>query len=153
MGIVSFNFDKISAEKIGKITEKVNINHNFNIKHIEKTDVNLQGNKAALKLSFDFAVNYEPNIGNIQMNGNIVYLEKEEEINKLNDQWKKEKKLPMGITSLVANTILTKGNIKALMLSQEVNLPPQIHLPKVTPKDEEVETKESDTEKKEDYIG
>ncbi len=145
MGIVSFTFDKMSAEKIGKITDKVNINHNFNIKHVEKTTINLQGNKPVLKLFFDFAVNYEPNIGNIQMNGNLVYLDKEEELKKLEDQWKKQKTLPVGITSLVANTILTKANIKALILSQEVNLPPQIHLPKVTPKDEEV--------RKEDYIG
>lgn len=147
MGIVSFNFDKISAEKIGKITEKVNINHNFNIKHVEKTNINLQGQKPVLKLNFDFIVNYEPNIGVIKMDGNLTYLDKEEELTKLADQWKKEKKLPVGITSLVANTILTKGNIKALMLSQEVNLPPQIHLPKVEPKEESTETK------KEDYIG
>ena len=147
MGIVSFNFDKISAEKIGKITEKVNINHNFNIKHVEKTNINLQGQKPVLKLNFDFIVNYEPNIGVIKMDGNLTYLDKEEELTKLADQWKKEKKLPVGITSLVANTILTKGNIKALMLSQEVNLPPQIHLPKVEPKEESIEIK------KEDYIG
>lgn len=145
MGIVSFVFDKISAEKIGKITGNVNINHNFNIKHVEKTEINLQGKKPVLKLSFDFNVSYEPNIGNIKMDGNLTYLDKEEELTKLADQWKKEKKLPMGITSLVANTILTRANIKALMLSQEVNLPPQIQLPKVTPKEAET--------KKEDYIG
>src|SRR3989344_6240315 len=133
MGIVSFAFDKISAEKTGKITNQVNINHNFNIRNVEKTDINIQGKKSALKLSFDFTVNYEPNIGNIQMNGNLTYMDKPEELKKLEDQWKKEKKLPVGVTSLVANTILTKANIKALMLSQEVNLPPQIHLPKVTP--------------------
>ncbi len=146
MGIINFVFDKISAEKIGNITGSVNINHNFNIKNVEKTEINLQGKKPVLKLSFDFTVNYEPNIGNVKMNGNLTYLDKEEELTKLDNQWKKEKKLPMGITSLVANTILTKANIKALMLSQEVNLPPQIHLPKVTP----AEAKE---DKKEDYIG
>lgn len=144
MGIVSFVFNKISAEKTGKITGNVNINHNFNIKNVEKTSINLQGKKPVLKLNFDFMVNYEPNIGNIKMEGSIIYMDKEEELNKLEAQWKKEKKLPIGITSLVANTILTKANIKALLLSQEVNLPPQIHLPKVTPAEEN---------KKEDYIG
>ena len=145
MGIVSFVFDKISAEKIGKITDKVDINHNFNIKRVEKTTINLQGNKPVLKLFFDFVVNYEPNIGNVQMNGNLTYMDKEEELKKLDDQWKKEKRLPVGITSLVANTILTRANIKALMLSQEVNLPPQIHLPKVEPREDDM--------KNGDYIG
>ena len=146
MGIVSFVFDKVSAEKTGKIAGNVNINHNFNIKHVEKTTINLQGKKPVLKLFFDFVVSYEPNIGNVQMNGNLTYLEKEEDLKKLEEQWNKEKTLPTGISSMVANTILTKANIKALMLSQEVNLPPQIHLPKVTPK-------EMADVKKEDYIG
>ena len=61
------------------------------------------------------------------------------------DLWKKEKKLSMGLTTLVANTILSKANVKALMLSQEVNLPPQIQLPKVTPA-------KSDS-KRSEYIG
>ena len=146
MTIVSFNFDKISAEKTGKITEKVDINHNFNIKNIEKTDIALQGKKQALKLFFSFNVDYEPNIGNINMEGNLVYMDKEEEITKLIDQWKKDKKLPMGVTTLFLNTILTRANIKALMLSQEVNLPPQIQLPKAVPS----EMSESN---KGDYIG
>ena|SRR3989338_2243367 len=147
MTIVSFVFDKMSAEKTGKITDKVDINHNFNINNVEKTDVVvIQGKKPAIRVSFDFNVNYEPNIGNIKMNGNLVYLDKEEEISKLFDQWKKSKNLPVGITSLVANTVLTKANIKALMLSQEVNLPPQIQLPKVVPKEVEEQVKG-------DYIG
>ena len=145
MGIVGFTFDKISAEKTGKITEKVNINHNFNIKHVEKTDINIQGKKSVLKLYFDFNVDYEPNIGNIRMTGNLTYLDKEEELNKLMEQWKKEKKLSVGVTTLVANTILTKANIKALILYQEVDLPPQIHLPKAVPSEM--------SESKGDYIG
>ena len=83
MGIVSFVFDKMSAEKTGKITSHVNISHNFNIRNVEKIDLNIQGKKPALKLSFDFVVNYEPNIGTILMKGNLTYLDKEEEINKL----------------------------------------------------------------------
>ena len=145
MGIISFMFDKMSVEKTSSITGNVNINHNFNIKNVKKSDINIEGSKATLKLYFDFNVNYEPNIGNIQINGNLIYLDKEEELDKLDAQWKKEKRLPEDVTNLVANTILTKANVKALMLSQEVNLPPQIHLPKVTIKNEE--------SKKEDYIG
>ena len=144
--IVSFVFDKMSAEKTGKITDKVNINHNFNISNVEKSEVNIQGKKQVLKVSFDFAVNYEPNIGNIKMNGYLNYLDKEEELTKLTSQWKKDKKLPVGITSLVLNTVLTRANIKALMLSQEVNLPPQIQLPKAVPS-------EMAEAKQEDYIG
>jgi len=149
--IVNFAFDKVSAEKIGKIMGNVNINHNFNIKDVESTEISFQGSKPALKILFEFKVDYEPKIGNIQMNGHLVYYDKEEEIKKSLDMWKKEKKLSTGLTTLVANTILSKGNVKALMLSQEVNLPPQIQLPKVTAAPQTSEPVKDD--KKNEYIG
>ena len=39
----------------------------------------------------------------------------------------------------VLNFVLAKCNIKALILSQDVNLPPQIPLPKLTTKKQQVE--------------
>ena len=41
--------------------------------------------------------------------------------------------------SKVLNFVLAKCNIKALALSQDVNLPPQIPLPKLTAKKQEAE--------------
>ena len=90
--IVNFVFDKISAEKIGKITGNVNINHNFNIIDVELTEIAFQGSKPALKILFEFKVEYEPKIGNISMNGHIIYYDLEDEIKKLQNQWKKERK-------------------------------------------------------------
>jgi len=40
-------------------------------------------------------------------------------------------KVPKDIMSGVLNTVLTKCNIEALILSQKVNLPPPIPLPSV----------------------
>ena len=144
--IVNFTFDKISAEKVGNMAGNININHNFDIKDIQKTQIAFQGSKPALKILFSFNVSYEPKIGNIEMNGHITYYEKEDELKKIEDQWKKEKKLSTGMTTLIANTILLKANIKALMLSQEVNLPPQIQLPKIKPS-------EPKDNKRDEYIG
>ena len=42
------------------------------------------------------------------------------------------KKIAKDIMSRVLNAVLAKCNIEALILSQEVNLPPPIPLPKVT---------------------
>ena len=143
--IVNFVFDKMSAEKTGKAVGNININHNFNITDVELTEIAFQGSKPALKILFEFRVDYEPKIGSVEMKGHLVYYDNEEEIKKLQTQWKKEKKLSTGLTTLVANTILSKANIKALILSQEVNLPPQIQLPKVMPA--------MSPDKKSEYIG
>src|SRR3989344_7978372 len=115
MAVISFVFDRILAERIGKIPNKVNVNHGFNIEDIEKIDLTSLGDKRpALKINFNFNVVYEPNIGQINMKGNVTYIEKEEEIKKLESQWKKEKKLPASVTQEVANAILFRANIKAL---------------------------------------
>ena len=55
------------------------------------------------------------------------------------DKWKKDKELDQKLMMQVLNFILAKCNIKALSLSQEVNLPPQIPLPKLTAKKQQAE--------------
>ena len=50
------------------------------------------------------------------------------------DGWKKDKQLPKDLAPKILNTILAKCNIKALNLTQEVNLPPHIRLPILKPK-------------------
>jgi len=56
--------------------------------------------------------------------------------------WKKDKKIPQEITANIINTVLIKSNIKTLALSQEVNLPPHLQMPRVKAK-----------ESSKDYIG
>ena len=47
------------------------------------------------------------------------------------DGWKKDKRLPKETMTNVLNTILGKCNVEALILSERINLPPPIPLPKV----------------------
>jgi hypothetical protein len=47
------------------------------------------------------------------------------------DGWKKDKKLPKEIMPVILNTVLNKCNIQALILSEQINLPPPIPMPKL----------------------
>jgi len=47
------------------------------------------------------------------------------------DHWKKNKKVSQNVESDLLNTVLTKCNVAAILLSREVNLPPPVQLPKV----------------------
>ena len=67
--------------------------------------------------------------GQIFLGGHILVMEESPKVKQILEDWKKDKKLPKELMSQILNTILAKCNIKALGLTQEVNLPPHIKLP------------------------
>mgnify|MGYP001603832446 CR=1 FL=1 len=84
-----------------------------------------------LKFMFEFTSKYEPNVGNILFEGELLYMEEPKIAKEILSDWKKNKKLPKELMAGLLNTILIKCNVQALILSQQVNLPPPIPLPKV----------------------
>ena len=58
-------------------------------------------------------------------------MEESKKIKELLDGWKKGKKLPKEIMPSILNTVMNKANIQALILSEQINLPPPIPLPKL----------------------
>jgi len=131
--IVGFGFTKLSAEK-GEIAKgKIDINNNVSIKDIQEDNFSLGKDKQqnVLRFIFEFVSNYEPKVGKILFEGELLYLEEQKKAKELLNSWKKDKKLPKELMEGMLNTILTKCNVQALILSQQVNLPPPIPLPKV----------------------
>ena len=49
------------------------------------------------------------------------------------NSWKKNKKIPLEVMEQVVNAALHKGNIQAIKVSEDVNLPSPLPLPKVRP--------------------
>ena len=132
MTIVGFNFNKINVEKKEGKSGKVNISNNVAIKDIVNTDLSLGSEKQkAIKFVFEFVSKYAPDLGEIVLGGDVLYLEDTTKVNKILDDWKKNKRVEKVLMSTLLNTVLTKCNIQALILSQEVNLPSPIPLPKV----------------------
>jgi hypothetical protein len=89
-------------------------------------------------------VEYNPGIGRIRIDGNILSIDNPKETKKILDEWNKSKKLPPKLMAQLLNFILIRCNIKALSLSQDINLPPHIRMPMVGPVKKETER---------DYIG
>ena len=129
MPIVGFNFEKIIIEKKNKITERLNIKNDLVIVGLESEKLNLSKSEDILKFNFKFSVNYEPKVGEILLEGNVLYMDEESKTKEILAGWKKDKKVPKDLAPKLLNTILAKCNIKALTLTQEVNLPPHIKLP------------------------
>ena len=130
--IVGFGFTKLSAERNEAAKGKIDINNNVTIKNVEEADLSLGKDKQnVLKFVFEFTSKYQPNIGNILFEGELLYLEDPKKVKEILSSRKKEKKIQKELMAGLLNTILTKCNVQALIISQEVNLPPPIPLPKV----------------------
>jgi hypothetical protein len=132
MTMLGFNFKEIKVSRKEGVKGKVNIKNNVAITDIKEQDLSL-GDKSqnALKFFFEFTSKYEPGLGEILLAGDILFMESTQKTKEILEEWKKSKKVPKDIMAGILNTVLSKCNIEALVLSQKVNLPPPIPMPSV----------------------
>ncbi len=131
MTVIGFSFTKMHVEKKNPVKGKVNINNNVGIKNMEETKLTINAEKKALKLDFEFDSTYEPDIGNIHLEGEVIYLIDKAKADDALKNWKKNKRIEKEIMNNVLNNVLSKCNIEALILSRDMNLPSPVPLPKV----------------------
>lgn len=133
MAIVGFNFTKIDVERKETPKGDIKIKNNIRIVDVKEYDIGLSA-KSQKSVSFSFAFEsiYDPSVCNIKLSGNVLYMDSVENINKLLDGWKKNKTVPKEVMGTVLNTALARSSIQSVILSQEMNLPSPIPLPKVT---------------------
>lgn len=129
MSIIATNFQSIVAKREPKMG-KVSIKNNLSIKDVLKMNMNLGTVKQeGLRFMFRYESNYEPGVGKIEIEGDVLYMETSDRCKELLEQWK-AKKLDQKVMAEVMTTALRKSSVKALNLSQDLNLPPAIKLPK-----------------------
>ena len=130
--IAGFNFTRLLAERKDFIKGKVDINNNVSIKNVEETDLALGKSKQkALKFTFEFTSKYEPSFGNISIEGDILFIDEPKAVKDITASWSKDKKIPKEIMVGLLNTVLSKCNVQALIMSQEINMPSPIPMPNV----------------------
>jgi len=147
MPVVGFNLEKAAVEKKKPLQKGMQARHNITIVSVKPEDIVIGENskKPGLRFSFEYEVDYQPEIGRIDIAGHILYLDDEKTIKNIMKQWDKEKKMTPELTSKILNTAIIKCTIKALNLSQDVNLPPHLPIPTISPA--------PITSKEQDYIG
>jgi len=133
MAIIGFNFTKIDAErKKESVKGKIDIKNNVAITNVEKKEIKTGStSQKVAKLTFDFNVNYEPKIGTMRFTGYILYLSEADKIKELIKEFEKTKKVKQDVMPVVLNNILNRCNIQAIILSQQINLPSPVPMPKV----------------------
>jgi hypothetical protein len=139
MKIISFNFNKVSIEKLSDKIENLKINTNIDISKIDnvKSDfLNLK--EDLLGVNFKYLINYDPNFAKIELIGTILLAMDSEAVKEVLEQWK-EKKMSEDFKISLFNVILKKSNIKAIQLEDEMNLPIHIQLPSLKKPEEKKE--------------
>ncbi len=131
MTIVKINIHKVNAERnLESAGGQIKINNNVSISNVEDLSFDVDGKKG-LKFSFSFNCNYEPDLGKILVEGQILFVESSAKIAEIKKSWDKDKRIPLDVMEQVVNAALHKGNIQAIKISEEVNLPSPLPLPKV----------------------
>jgi len=131
MTIVKINLHKVNADRnLEAKGGQVKINNNVSIKNVEEMAFSVEGKKG-LKFNFAFNCNYEPDLGKIEVEGQVLFVDEVKKIQEILKSWNKDKRVPMDVMEQVVNAALHKGNIQAIKISEEVNLPSPLPLPKV----------------------
>lgn len=132
MTVVGFHFKKIHGEKKEPVSGKVDISNNISITDVKETDLTMGALKnKGLSFSFEFVSSYTPEVGNITLEGEILYVAEAKTQTDILKQWKKDKSTPTDVRSEIMSTILARSNVQALVMARDVNLPPPIPLPKI----------------------
>ncbi len=131
MPIIGFNFDKIQVEKLKNPSGKIEIKNNLGIKDVELEKIQLEGVNEVIKFIFEFSLIYEPEIGNIIINGHLLYSDEQKKMKEIVKDWKKEKKMQPQLLKNLLNNVMQRCHVKSLVLAQEVNLPTHITLPTI----------------------
>jgi len=134
MKIIGFNLIKISVERKENIKGELKINQNIDIQDIQKETVPISS-ESAIKIKFRFAIDYSNDFAKIEFEGFLIVLPDKNDLNKFLDSWK-NKQLPENYKVPLFNFIMSKCNVKALSLEDDLSLPTHIQMPRINPQQE-----------------
>ncbi len=140
MAVLGLSFKKLSVERKNSPKGQLNVTSNTNITNIEKSKMELESkDQDAVKFAFEFVTDYQPNVAVITVEGEVLWLDGKERIKDIMNAWKAKTKVPQQVMIPVLNTILSRANIAALVLSREMGLPVPLQLPRVEQKPEQAQ--------------
>ena len=119
---MSVSISYISAERLWEYGKPapagVHISTNVNI-------VGVESNDEKLSVPFVVTIGYTPSIAQISFKGQAILSGKPEELEKIQDSYKKQHTPPPQLLRSITNVSL----IEATVLSRSLNIPPPIPLP------------------------
>ena len=131
MRVIGFNLLKISVEKEEQQHKKVEIKQDIDIEDVSKEKVPFS-NEEIIKITFSFVVNYNPDFAKLELKGNVMVLPEKDELKDFLKSWK-SKQIPEDKRINLFNFIMSKCNVRALDLEDQMNLPLHLPMPRLNP--------------------
>jgi hypothetical protein len=130
MPAIGLNIKGIEAKKNEDAMMGVKVNTNTNLKDVKEHDLS-PIDKKCLSIDFEFVTAYvspqDKKIAEIIVSGDVLFLD--EKYKKILEQWNKDKKLPEDVSLQVINVVFNKCLKKAILLSDDLQLPSPIPIP------------------------
>jgi len=137
MPIVGFRFTSMEGKKNEEPSSskgEIKVNSTPKITEVKEANVPTFKEKA-LSIKFEFVTNYDPNLAEIKVAGDILYVAKDNQ--GVLKQWKKDKKLPDEVNIDILNNLFRRCLIKISIIADDLQLPPPLQMPRVKAKSEE----------------
>ncbi|MBU3904739.1 MAG: hypothetical protein KJ906_01155 [Nanoarchaeota archaeon] len=129
MPVLSIQLKEIVANKKSDAGGNVEINNKVGESDVKERNMPNLGQKG-LAIEFRYLTEYkkeEEIVAEIKMTGEVLYIG--EDCKLILDTWKKDGVLPEDQHVQIVNTIFRRCAIKALVLAEDLQLPPPIGLP------------------------
>lgn len=129
MPVTNFRIRKIEAERKKKKIKggKVDVRSNFAITSIKKDNDPILGE--FLRVEFRFDVDYTPDLGKINLKGELWYYD--ENLDKIAKIKEKEVELDKKPGEEISTSILQESLVEAITIAKQIKLPIPIRMPKV----------------------
>ncbi len=132
MPVVGLSFTSIEARRKEIPRGEIKVNSSPKVNEMKEVDLSSIGKKA-LSLNFEFVTEYQPDIGMIKVEGDMVYMADNNA--KVLARWKKSKTLSEEVSVEVLNQLFRKCLLKVSNIAEELQLPIPIQIPRVAPKE------------------
>ena len=143
MTIIGFNYSKLLAQQKKPAKGNLKIGTNVKIDSLEKSNLAFGDDRSAVKVSFTYTVKYDPDIGSIELQGDIMFMQEQKVIDKLLKDWQEKQQLPKKVSSNLVNSIMQKCTIQAMIMTKDIGLPPPMPMPKVKSSTKKVKVDEN----------
>jgi hypothetical protein len=133
--LLSFNFNKVSAEKFKSKGDELKINNHIDISSVEKLESDVFNSKTEdmFSVGFKYSVNYEPGFAIVELKGTMLVAVDQKQSKEILKEWK-NKNVPEEVHLTFINIILKKATVKAIQLEDELGFPLHIQIPRFSPK-------------------
>ncbi|MBD3209003.1 hypothetical protein GF367_01110 [Candidatus Woesearchaeota archaeon] len=131
MTIIGFNFSKLLAEQRRAAKGTLKIGTNVKLDDVHQTDLSFDDERGAIKVAFTYIVTYDPDIGGVELKGDILFMQEKKVIGALVKDWGAKKSLPKKLSSALVNAIMQKCTLQAIIMTRDIGLPPPMPMPKL----------------------